>query len=179
MVDLLKPKETVKITPERVGQASPSQEVQSPEQHGAKESEPQPEQELHAEPSKEQPQAARLPSVSQHIRPLEERLPAPTTKSERLIEIERIMSENLEDIYAALPVEVQTAVKYEGEVAAAKIESLIETGKEISKKVLSILRSWLAKIPGVNKFFLEQESKRKTDRIMAIARASRPDTYAV
>ncbi len=178
MVDLLKPKEIPKITPEKVAQAFPSQEVQSPHQQETRESEPKREQGPQAEPPKEQPQHARLPSVSQHIRPLTERVETPTTKSERLIDIEKIMTEGLDDIYVALPPELQAAVKYEGEIAAAKIEELIESGKSISKKVLAILRSWLEKIPGVNKFFLEQESKRKTDRIMAIARKSRPDTYA-
>ena len=173
MVDLLKPKETAKITPERVGQASPSQEVQLPQGQEAREAEPRREQESRAEPPKEQLQTLRLPSVSQHIRPLTERVPTPETKSERLIDIEKIMTEGLEEIYATLPPEVQAAVKYEGEVAAAKIEALIENGKSISKKVLAILRAWLEKIPGVNKFFLEQESKRKTDKIMAIARKTR------
>ncbi|MBI2050254.1 MAG: hypothetical protein HYT31_00435 [Parcubacteria group bacterium] len=177
MVDLLKPKEIPKITPERAGLTLSPQEVQSPQGQEARESEPKREQESRAEPRKEQPHKPRLPSVSQHIRPLEERVETPTTKSERLIDVEKIMSENLEGIYSALPPEVQAAVKYEGEVAAQKIEELIESGKSISKKVLEILRSWLAKIPGVNQFFLEQESKRKTDRIMAIARKSRPDTY--
>jgi len=177
MVDLLKPKEIPKITPERVGPAKPFPEIHSREGSNARESEPGREQERPQDSAAEQPQTLRLPSVSQHIRPIEERVETPTTKSERLIDIEKIMSEELEDIYSALPPEVQAAVKYEGEVAAAKIEELIESGKSISKKVLAILRSWLEKIPGVNKFFLEQESKRKTDTIMAIARKSRPDTY--
>ncbi len=104
--------------------------------------------------------------MSQHIRPLTERVETPTTKSERLIDIEKIMTEGLDDIYVALPPELQAAVKYEGEIAAAKIEELIESGKSISKKVLAILRSWLEKIPGVNKFFLEQEAKIKTERLL-------------
>lgn len=175
MTAFLKPKETLKITPEAEGLPVPAEEVQPPSQEAK---EPHTEQEPKADQSQEQPHGPRLLSVSQHIRPLEERVATPETKSERLIEIEKIMSENLEDIYAALPVEVQAAVKYEGEVAAAKIENLIESGREISKKVLAVLRAWLQKIPGVNIFFLEQESKRKTDRIMAIAKKSRPDRYA-
>lgn len=173
MVDLLKPKETPKASPEKVEQAAPSQEVGATEPQEVKEPEARPEQEPRAEQSREQLQGSWLPTVSQHVGKLTERVATPHTKSERLIEIEKVMSEGLEEIYAVLPVEAQAAVKYEGEVAAAKIEYLIESGKEISKKVLSILRSWLAKIPGVSKFFLEQESKRKTDKIMAIARKTR------
>ena len=174
MVDLLKPKETPIINPERgMQEESKSREAYVVQQETR---EPERTRESQAEPLKEQPSHAPRAALGR-VSPPEERLAAPETKSERLIEVERIMSENLEDIYAALPPELQAAVKYEGEVAAQKIEELIEGGKSISKKVLAILRSWLEKIPGVNQFFLEQESKRKTDKIMALARKSRPDMY--
>ncbi|OJI06329.1 hypothetical protein BK004_04150 [bacterium CG10_46_32] len=163
MVDILKSKETPKITNESVEHVlAPQPEIREPEPRRE-------EQEARTGRSKEKPQASQLPSVSQHIRPLTERVPTPATKSERLIDIEKIMSEGLGEIFVSLPPEVKATVKYEGELAAHKIEMLIERSASIGKTVLSILRAWLSKIPGVNKFFLEQESKRKTDKIIAIA----------
>ena len=59
-------------------------------------------------------------------------------------------------------------LKIEGEKTASQIEALLEKGKDVAKKILHLIRQWLHKIPGVNKFFLEQESKIKTDRIMGM-----------
>ena len=36
------------------------------------------------------------------------------------------------------------------------------------KRVLTMLKDWLTSIPGVNRFFLEQEAKIKTDRILEL-----------
>jgi len=125
-------------------------------------------QELAAEQPSTAPQ--QQPAQSSHVSALKERVATPHTKSERVQEIELIMSDGLADIYSTLDVTQQQAVKVEGEKAANEIEGLIEQGAVVAKKVLSILRNWLTKIPGVNKFFLEQESKLKTDKIMAITR---------
>ena len=46
---------------------------------------------------------------------------------------------------------------------------MIETGKAVGRKILKLIRSWLKLIPGVNKFFLEQEAKIKTDKIVDLA----------
>ena len=36
------------------------------------------------------------------------------------------------------------------------------------KKVVNLIKKWLTMIPGVNKFFLEQEAKIKTDEIVKL-----------
>ncbi len=140
--------------------------------------EKQAEQESNQPERMQDPQPAEPPQqvVPSHVSPLKERVATPTTKSERLIEIEKIMSEGLADIYQGLDSATQQRVKTEGEEAANKIEKLIEEGKAAGKKVLHILRDWLKKIPGVNKYFLEQESKIKTDDIMSMARKTRGDS---
>ena len=122
--------------------------------------------------SQEQPSSApaQQSSHANHISTLKERVPTPHTKTERLVEIEKIMSDGLSDVYSTLDPSQQQEVKVEGEKAANEIEGLIEQGQVVAKKILHILRVWLTKIPGVNKFFLEQESKLKTDKIMAITR---------
>ena len=105
-----------------------------------------------------------------HISQLKDRVATPHTKSERLIEIEKIMTNNLDQVYSKLDAQTQAMVKAEGEKTANKIETLIEQGTALAKGVLGLIRGWLNKIPGMNKFFLEQESKLKTDKIMAIER---------
>lgn len=175
MIDLLKSKETPIIQPEKVEQ-QPVSLIEAEQAPSVEAKEPQPKQPEQAkeQPSHAQPQAG----PDGHVISLKERVATPATKSERLIEIEKIMSDGLADLYAALTPEAKATVKLEGEKAANRIEKLIESGKAAGKKVLDVLRTWLHKIPGVNAYFLEQESKRKTDKIMAMARKSRPDTYA-
>ncbi|MBI4122435.1 MAG: hypothetical protein HY462_00385 [Parcubacteria group bacterium] len=146
---------------------------------GIKKREPEPLREM--EPAREAVRPAEVREAPkpapakpmQYVEPLIARVPLPRTKSERLVEIEKIMSEGIESVYTTLPAAVQESVKREGEKTASAIEQLVESGKAAAKKVLILLRAWLEKIPGVNAFFLEQESKIKTDRIMAIARKTR------
>jgi hypothetical protein len=37
-----------------------------------------------------------------------------------------------------------------------------------TKKIFVLIRAWLKIIPGVNRFFLEQEAKIKTDKILFV-----------
>jgi hypothetical protein len=173
MADFLKPKETPVLPKEQAPIPDLAKKPVAPLE--SKEQELAPEQTQTVEEQGETPQAApsQQAQTGQHISTLQERVATPHTKSERLVEIERIMGDGLEDIYNNLEPQVQQTVKAEGEKAANEIEGIIEQGKAVAKKVLSILRGWLEKIPGVNNFFLEQESKLKTDKIMAITRKTR------
>jgi len=130
-------------------------------------------QEVHESPTRApRPTPAPQPAA---VEPLVQRVATPQTKSERLIEIEKVMSAGLEDLYGGLDGATQQTVKIEGEKAAGKIEKMIEGGKFAAGKILSVLRTWINHIPGVNIFYLEQESKIKTDNILAIARKTRGD----
>jgi len=88
------------------------------------------------------------------------------TKSEDLIAIEKILSEGLEDLYKKLPDNRKTEFKQKGEEAASTIEKLMQSAKVQMKKVIGVIRDWLLMIPGVNKFFLEQEIKIKADKLL-------------
>jgi hypothetical protein len=44
------------------------------------------------------------------------------------------------------------------------------TFKATARVVLDLIRQWLMLIPRVNRYFLEQESKIKTDRMMTLQR---------
>ena len=91
-------------------------------------------------------------------------------KSDTRKNVEKIMQDNLADIYKSLNPEQQIEFKKKGAEVSSKIEVMIDTFKVRAKNVLELIREWLKIIPGVNKFFLEQETKLKTDKIMTYAK---------
>jgi hypothetical protein len=92
----------------------------------------------------------------------------PEVKSETLKNIENILSQDLEEIYQNLPDNLRAKFKEEGEETAFKIEGLLNQAKIVVYKIIDLIKNWLAIIPQVNKFFLEQETKIKTERILAL-----------
>lgn len=91
-------------------------------------------------------------------------------KTQQLLEIEHILQQDLEELYGRLEPGVRTRFKTAGEQTAIKIESLLARAKTKSKEVFALIFSWLKIIPGVNKFFIRQEAKIKTDQIMRLKR---------
>ncbi|MBI2099430.1 hypothetical protein HYT45_03415 [Candidatus Uhrbacteria bacterium] len=89
-------------------------------------------------------------------------------KDELTAQIEDFLAEDLLEAYAAMPPETQEEFKAKGEEVASKIQAMIRTAKVAVKDVLELIVFWLKIIPGVNKFFLEQEAKIKTDKILAL-----------
>ncbi len=84
-------------------------------------------------------------------------------------EIENILAGDLTDMFLKMPADKQTAFKRAGEETASKIKDIMDQGKFKARKVVDLIKNWLRMIPGVNKFFLEQEAKIKTDKIMLMA----------
>ncbi|MFA5318485.1 MAG: hypothetical protein WC323_03365 [Patescibacteria group bacterium] len=91
-----------------------------------------------------------------------------SSKSITVKEVEEILSGGLEDIFAQMPPAVQQEFKSGGEATAKKIHALLQQPKIKIKKIAKLIMDWLKIIPGVNKFFLEQESKIKTDSILRL-----------
>lgn len=85
---------------------------------------------------------------------------------ERRKKIEGVLSVGLEEIYLNMPSDKQKEFKAEGEKTAREINTLLQKTKVKVKKVIDLIRKWLSLIPGVNKYFLEQEAKIKADEIM-------------
>lgn len=86
-----------------------------------------------------------------------------------LVQIESILEEDLQDLYRDLPPELKPKFKQKGEEAARVIRDMIARAKVKARKVLKLLTDWLKMIPGVNKFFLEQEAALKAQKIMMLA----------
>ena len=94
---------------------------------------------------------------------------APVAKDPVLVDLEEILADDLTDLFLALPDDKKLAFKAKGEETAATIKTMMETGKVKVKKILDLLLDWLGMIPGVNKFFLEQEAKIKADNVLKYA----------
>ncbi len=94
--------------------------------------------------------------------------PAKTAQQLRDEQIDAILSDGLTDIYLKLPPKKQAEFRAGGEVAVKKISELLSHTKVKIKQIVAIIKKWLALIPGINKFFLEQEAKIKADKIISL-----------
>jgi len=86
----------------------------------------------------------------------------------RLKQVESILEEDLGEIYARLDPYTQQQFKVKGEATVRGVFQLISQAKVQVKKIIDLIRNWLKIIPGINKYFLEQEVKIKTDKILGL-----------
>ena len=93
-------------------------------------------------------------------------------KSPELIQIENILEENMAEAFSSMDLATKTRFKQEGEITASRIEQAIRQTKIKIKEILDLIRNWLKIIPGVNKYFIEQEAKIKGDKITALKKNS-------
>jgi len=91
------------------------------------------------------------------------------TKDPVLLRVEEVMEEDMKETFYSMTPELRVKFKRQGEVTAEKIRKMLSSAKVKANKVLELIVAWLRIIPHVNRFFLEQEAKIKTDRIMALA----------
>ena len=78
------------------------------------------------------------------------------------------MSEDLIDVYRELDRVQQQEFKLRGEETAWEINQMLGQARIKTKKIFQLLLNWLKMLPGINRFFLEQEAKIKTDKILAL-----------
>lgn len=107
-----------------------------------------------------QQQATTTPAATQSV--------APKTVVRQ--NIESVLSSGLTEVYQGMTPQEQQQFRVAGEQAASTIEQLMTGFKATAKVVLDVIRTWLKMIPRVNKYFLEQESKIKTDQIIVLQR---------
>ncbi len=94
-------------------------------------------------------------------------MPMPV-KDAVMVKIEKIMEEGLNDSYQRLSPVAKQEFKLKGEQAASQIRELLKNTHIKVKKILRLILDWLRILPGINHFFLEQEAKIKTDKIIAL-----------
>ena len=97
---------------------------------------------------------------------------ASVQKSQQLLEIETILEQDLADFYFKMDEDVRQDFKAKGEQTAARIEQLLGRSRVHARAIFKLIIAWLKIIPGVNKLFIDQEAKIKTDKIMRLT--SRP-----
>ena len=89
---------------------------------------------------------------------------APAAKRQN--QVENILAEDLADIYLGLTPQKRQEFKIAGEEIAGKISRLLAKTKVNISEIIKLIKKWLALIPGMNKYFLEQEAKLKADEIV-------------
>lgn len=101
---------------------------------------------------------------------------ASVEKDEVFKAVEKILEDGLGDYYNQLPEPAKVRFQQKGEQVAGEIAMMVRGLKVKVKQVILLIRDWLLTIPGVNKFFLEQEAKIKTDRILELERERREES---
>jgi hypothetical protein len=86
--------------------------------------------------------------------------------AQRQKKIEKIMEAGLEDIYKQLPPKKQFEFRSVGETTAREINNILTKAKFKMITIVELVIKWLSIIPGLNKFFIEQEAKLKVDEII-------------
>lgn len=92
----------------------------------------------------------------------------PQVRDEVTLKIERLLEDGVGDAYARLSPIAREEFKLKGEETARTIRDLLKSTRLKVKKIFRLIMEWLQLLPGVNRFFLEQEAKIKTDRIIAL-----------
>lgn len=92
--------------------------------------------------------------------------------------IETILSDGLMHVYQTMSLKDQERFRVTGEETATAIEMLVTSLKATGKQLVQLLRAWLLLIPHVNKFFMEQETKIKTDHLLVLQEQKRKEQRA-
>lgn len=137
--------------------AVPDQQPEAPETGAALET-PRPAVERQVAPESAAPTASAAPALR----------PEPVVKDPTVKSIESILEEDLGDTYKKMTPALQAKFRKEGERVAGLIAVMVHHAKINARIVLKLIVGWLKLIPGVNHFFLEQEAKIKTDRILKL-----------
>ena len=91
-----------------------------------------------------------------------------TYQQKRAQEIDAILSDGLNEIFLKMKPLEQKIFQKKGEETVTKINALLNQTKLKINKIVALIRQWLSLIRGINKFFLEQEVKIKTDKIIRL-----------
>jgi hypothetical protein len=136
------------------------------------------EQETLSEPEREKMRRDVLSEIAETEKPMVKAVPLAVQpppavllpeKSEELVIIENILAEDLDDIFFnKMDLAGQQKFKDEGEKLAVKLEGMLKEAKVKTGAIYRLIVGWLKLIPGVNKFFLKQEAKLKTDKLMKL-----------
>lgn len=98
-------------------------------------------------------------------------LPAAAPKDEITLEVEKILESGMGEHFSKLKPEEQAVFKQKGEQVSQELAGMVRSLQVKMKRALQLVRDWLLCIPGINKFFLEQEAKIKVDQLVDLVEA--------
>ena len=144
---------------------APEAMPQIPESETYVEGEPIPEAELaRMQEAREKKEMAPAPATPAKPAPA----PLPIAKDEVQMKIEKILEENLEEAFAEMTPIEQAAFGVHGDQVAVTVRTLLTEANIKVKMIFETILNWLRMLPGVNFFFIEQEAKIKTDKLLAL-----------
>lgn len=91
-------------------------------------------------------------------------------KDEELVMIENVLSENIKDLYSQLSGLKKKAFQKRGEEAALKIKTILQGTKIRANEIFELIKAWLQMLPKISGYFLDQEAKIKTDKVLEMKR---------
>lgn len=106
--------------------------------------------------------------------PAQEAAP-PVEKDPVTQEVEKILEDGLGDYIPDMPDEAREKFIKKGGEVAGEVSGMVRSMNVKVKRVLDLIKDWLLTIPGVNRYFVEQEAKIKTDRIVDLVETHRQD----
>ena len=127
-----------------------------------------PEREIPAQGKQAETDQPGLNQALPSVKPSESQAVPAVSKSSRQEQIERILEADLGEVYFQMDAQHQAIFKAAGEETAQKIENLLTQVKVKTQQIFELIKSWLQLIPNINKWFIMQESKIKTDKIIKI-----------
>lgn len=124
------------------------------------------EAELKVEKEKKESDAKKLAEKEMELAGLAAQSTPAAIQKKREEEIDKILSDGLAEIFLKMSPEQQKEFQAKGEETVKKIAVLLQETKVKVNKIVDLIKKWLKLIPGVNRFFLDQEAKLKVDRII-------------
>lgn len=159
------PTEQSSVPPEHVSLAQPEQAPIHSHQESQQEKETVPEQ-SHDTTSPEGTMAVMKRKLFSSKKQKQHDIPQ--VRDDLTLQIESIMSFGLDDAFKALTPVQQQEFKIKGEATAREIRRMLTHTRVKIKKIFALIVEWLKLLPGINKFYLEQEAKIKTDKLMSL-----------
>ncbi len=157
-------------TPERVVQNEEDESALAADERGLEQLEAQQERDAFLEEGEQAPTSTVTPQVSDDAQAA---IQSAVAKDPVTLGVEKILEDGLGEYVSAMPEEARVRFLYKGQETAEQVSGMVKTLKVHAKKVVELIRAWLLTIPGVNKFFLEQEAKIKTDKVLELEREYR------
>lgn len=160
----LDPKETPQVAPPQPERVQPQVEQEMTELN-------QPRQSEQGEKNKDNA-ISKLKGLLSSSKKSKQKQIIPQVRDEIVLQVEHILEDGLSDAFSELSPIEQQEFKIKGEETAFAIRDMMRRHKIKVRSIFQLIFNWLKMLPGVNKFFLQQEAKIKVDKIVSLHKRS-------